>query len=906
MEQLNGYRMRLVLVGCVVALFALKPVNIQAQDGRPIADAGSSRYAGPDPIVLDGTRSYDPDGSGALSYTWQQISGPSVVIIDGNTATPTIAGSIRPDSGRGKDPTPKPQGFPQTDEVQECEFELVVFDGELTSLPDIVKVVIVPTFGGSTMVLENDSFDPQKPTVVFFDGAYSSSDLSKGGRSWQRGVGWKERANIISFSPYVADPGSPVGWYTVMTFSRCADMIIVYLSAVAPDYNQRIQTMGQSLGGIPAIDVALRLNKIYADARYAVNRVSFLDATNCLAGGEYAARVADFLASPVDGEQCWLESYYADTQTNYRNALNVHFVADATVNSIHGLPRDWYRQSLTREDMNVFKSGVIAGAYWSVVGPGKNLQLASTPGVETYKFTWYGNELSGYTDFLNESLYPGRLPEPVTLVEPVYTEDSNGIVLTCKRSENAVGYELLLGADPYRVMDYSIISDTPAPPNYVITMLPFEETWWTIRVRDQYGSTIYADPIPLYYFASKPDPSDGALLTVTWARLSWTVGIDTASHNVYFGDNIDDVNAGAEGTLLASLGRSAVGVAVDNLIAETTYYWRVDSVEADGTIHMGDVWSFTLAPQAAYDPIPADGAVFISPVVSLSWARGLDAASHTVYIGENLGDVNNATGGTAQSETTFTPGTLELDKTYYWRVDEYDGTNTHKGDIWSFETPPFIEITDPNLVAWWKLDGEYFDLGYVVDYSGHNHHGTPRGDVHPVEGYDGGAMEFDGSGDYINIDGYKGINADANGVQPAFSVSAWFKTTGNGEIVTWGSHFSGQRFTFRLNEGRLRTEHGNGNLQGDTACNDGEWHNFALTVPYDAPCDDPDTVIYLDGVVDSRVSTGTSNTYDLVARADVIIGRSATSSDRYFPGVIDDVRIYDVALSAEEIAVLSQ
>ena len=87
---------------------------------------------------------------------------------------------------------------------------------------------------------------------------------------------------------------------------------------------------------------------------------------------------------------------------------------------------------------------------------------------------------------------------------------------------------------------------------------------------------------------------------------------------MYFGDNIDDVSAGAEGTLLASPGRSAVGVAVDNLIAETTYYWRIDLVEADGTIYMGDVWSFTLAPQAASDPIPADGAVFIDPVVTLS------------------------------------------------------------------------------------------------------------------------------------------------------------------------------------------------------------------------------------------------------------------------------------------------
>ncbi len=72
--------------------------------------------------------------------------------------------------------------------------------------------------------------------------------------------------------------------------------------------------------------------------------------------------------------------------------------------------------------------------------------------------------------------------------------DPNGIVLTCKESENAVGYQLLFGPDPYRVMDYDIISDTSTPPSEVITTLPFDETWWTVKVRDQYGSTIYADP----------------------------------------------------------------------------------------------------------------------------------------------------------------------------------------------------------------------------------------------------------------------------------------------------------------------------------------------------------------------------------------------------------------------------
>jgi len=107
-----------------------------------VADAGSARYAAADPVLLDGTGSYDPDNSGTLSYAWEQIGGPPVIIIDANTPTPIIAGSMVPTSGR--DSTPKPAGFLQTDEIQECEFELVVTDGESASLPDSVQVIIVP------------------------------------------------------------------------------------------------------------------------------------------------------------------------------------------------------------------------------------------------------------------------------------------------------------------------------------------------------------------------------------------------------------------------------------------------------------------------------------------------------------------------------------------------------------------------------------------------------------------------------------------------------------------------------------------------------------------------------------------------------------------------------------------
>ncbi len=461
------------------ALFVLScPAKSIAQNIPPIADAGLSRYAATDPVQLDGTGSFDPDNSGLLSYTWRQIAGPSVVIIDANTATPTIGGSIQTVTGRSGLPRTTIGGFTQTDEIQECEFELVVSDGELTSMSDTIKVIIVPDFGANTLQQENPPFDPNKPTVIYFGGG----NCVTGSGSWGS-TAWAEKANIISFN---YGPDSAGG---ARTYYKYGDMIIVYLSSVAPDYKQRIQTSGWSTGGQPAIDVGIHLNLIYADARYAVNHVTFYDATPFCRS--YSASIRTFLASSVDGEQCWVDNYVGTQPSFHPNILNVGSSLS------HAGVRNWYRNSLTGNNMNEFDNGVVAGAYWSVIGPGKNLQLASTPDAQTYKFKWYGSASSGYMDFYDETNCPGRLPEPVTLVGPEdgALVDANGAVLSCKESENTVGYKLLFGSDPYRVMDYGIISETPSPPTEVITTFPFEETWWTVKVRDRYGSTIYTDPI---------------------------------------------------------------------------------------------------------------------------------------------------------------------------------------------------------------------------------------------------------------------------------------------------------------------------------------------------------------------------------------------------------------------------
>ncbi|MHC4625709.1 MAG: LamG domain-containing protein, partial [Planctomycetota bacterium] len=195
--------------------------------------------------------------------------------------------------------------------------------------------------------------------------------------------------------------------------------------------------------------------------------------------------------------------------------------------------------------------------------------------------------------------------------------------------------------------------------------------------------------------ASGPSPKDGALHLDTWVNLEWRVGDFAVSHDVYLGDNFDDVNDGAAHTFLGNQTATTLlagfpGFAVpDGFVPGTTYYWRVDEVnEADpNSPWKGNVWSFSLPPKTAYFPDPPDGAEFVDPNATLSWTAGDGAKLHTFYIGESFDEVNDATGGAMSGTTSFNPGPLESEKVYYWRVDEFDGIETYKGDVWAFTTP---------------------------------------------------------------------------------------------------------------------------------------------------------------------------------------------------------------------------
>ncbi len=195
--------------------------------------------------------------------------------------------------------------------------------------------------------------------------------------------------------------------------------------------------------------------------------------------------------------------------------------------------------------------------------------------------------------------------------------------------------------------------------------------------------------------ASRPDPEDGTIHSDTWVTLTWRAGDFAVSHDVYLGDNLEDVSEGIADTFRGNQISTSFTIGFpgfpypDGLIPGTTYYWRIDEVnEAEpNSPWKGDIWSFSIPPRTAYNPDPADGAEFVDVDATLRWTPGFGAKLHTVYVGTDLDAVDNSVGGAPQGDTSYKPATLEPEMVYYWRVDEFDPPTTYKGDIWGFTTP---------------------------------------------------------------------------------------------------------------------------------------------------------------------------------------------------------------------------
>jgi len=288
-------------------------------------------------------------------------------------------------------------------------------------------------------------------------------------------------------------------------------------------------------------------------------------------------------------------------------------------------------------------------------------------------------------------------------------------------------------------------------------------------------------------------------------------------------------------------------------------------------------------------PDPADGTEGMAlKGIRLKWMAGAYASEHKIHFGTSPDELK-LLGTTNVAEFDSLPD-LERGTTYYWRVDAVTANGkVTQGDVWTLDTG--------SLVAWYKFDQGSGDV--IADSGPSGIDGSAHGDPAWADGVLGKAMAFDGNDAYVNLGNDPKFN-----ITNQITVSAWIKV--NAFDRSYQTIISKGDTSWRLqrNAGTDTLEFGCmglpvpnnvtwGGIFGKIGVNDGQWHHAVGTY------DGRKISLYVDCVLDvSEDVIGSIKTND----HPVYIGQNAEKPGRFWNGLIDDVRVYSYALSADEIA----
>ena len=204
-----------------------------------------------------------------------------------------------------------------------------------------------------------------------------------------------------------------------------------------------------------------------------------------------------------------------------------------------------------------------------------------------------------------------------------------------------------------------------------------------------------------------------------------------------------------------------------------------------------------------------------------------------------------------------------------------------------------ITPVDPGtdgLVGAWSFDEGSGTT--TADGSGNGHTGTLMG-ASWDQGPQGSALLFAES-DYVET-GYPAITGTGSR-----TCSAWIKTVeADRTIMSWGLNTTGNKWRMRLDAtGGLRVEVNGGFHFGQAFLADDEWHHVAVTLEDDGTPDVNETLLYVDGLPETTRGIQ-STAIDTDATGELRIGLSPYHTSGFI-GLIDEVKVYDRALSAGE------
>ena len=218
-----------------------------------------------------------------------------------------------------------------------------------------------------------------------------------------------------------------------------------------------------------------------------------------------------------------------------------------------------------------------------------------------------------------------------------------------------------------------------------------------------------------------------------------------------------------------------------------------------------------------------------------------------------------------------------------------------------------IPLPPPSgLALWWTFDNANSTGEFITDSSGNGGTGEVFGLPAAVQGKINQAFSFNGANSYVAMNSNEQSPVSFTN---SLTLAAWINTSPTGLLQTIVSKYSavggGWGYDFRVNTtGYLEVLLGSNDIQSgankatDTILvADGQWHHVAAVITAGQ-----DIRFYIDGVLKSTVAIQSAANGDQAANLNA--GNNPAVSQTYFAGIIDELRIYNRALSASEVNVV--
>ncbi|HEX5221570.1 MAG TPA: LamG-like jellyroll fold domain-containing protein [Verrucomicrobiae bacterium] len=308
---------------------------------------------------------------------------------------------------------------------------------------------------------------------------------------------------------------------------------------------------------------------------------------------------------------------------------------------------------------------------------------------------------------------------------------------------------------------------------------------------------------------------------------------------------------------------------------------------------------------AASGPSPSDGERDVALSRQLTWVAGRATYQHDVFFGTNFAAVAAATTNSPEyvarrTVANFSPGILLPDTTYYWRVDEIlGGTNVAAGSVWSFITAP--DSIHGGLKLQLTLDARDTLGNITYDRAGPPFNdGTLNNAPTPTAGQVAEGLAFNGANQYVEVPALS-LTTDT------ITLLAWVRRDGVANLNDWagiifhrGGSVSGLNVSTLNRLGYHWNDAANTyNFNSGLTLPSDQWVLAALTVETNR------AILYL-GTTNGVLLSATNNVSHNLSTFDspIRLANDSTSSSRSFRGGMDEVGIWNRALTRAEIGAI--